>query len=161
MLTIHEYLANDHARLDALLARATASPDRIDVPQLRDELVRWRRNEQGRDGGVVRMERAEERRHRITLGSREREENLLFHRDVTEQPGAKLVVRHVVLDEHNPLEDAPDGLYDHCDRTAGDTALQLLAQMQAILPIRVAQHVDEPRIYEHIERMLAARTRGP
>ena len=65
-----------------------------------------------------------------------------------------------VLGEHNPLEDAPGGLYDRCDE-AGDTARELLERMRAIPPARASEYLDEPRIHEHIARMLAARERPP
>lgn len=40
-----------------------------------------------------------------------------------------------------------------------DQAANVLARVHVIPPVRVAQHVDEPRIHEHIARMLAARRR--
>jgi hypothetical protein len=33
----------------------------------------------------------------------------------------------------------------------------MIARMTAIAPVRASEHVDEPRIHEHIARMLAAR----
>jgi hypothetical protein len=64
-----------------------------------------------------------------------------------------------VLEEHNPLEDAPGGLYEECDRAAGDDTQSVLARMQAIAPIRASEHLDEGRIHDHIARMLVARER--
>lgn len=62
-----------------------------------------------------------------------------------------------VLEEHNPLEEDADGLYDVCDRLLGDDVAGVLARMQAIPPVRASQHVDEPRVHEHLARLLAAR----
>lgn len=62
-----------------------------------------------------------------------------------------------VLDEHNPLEEDPGGLYDQCEVLAGAEIDAVLARMLAIPPVRASQHLDEPRIHEHIVRMLAAR----
>ena len=64
-------------------------------------------------------------------------------------------LRHV-LDEHNPLEDAAGGFYEHCDRVAAD-ARALIARMEAIPAVRASQHLDEPRVHAHIERMLEIR----
>jgi hypothetical protein len=32
--------------------------------------------------------------------------------------------------------------------------------MQALPPLRISEHLDEPRIYDHIDRLLAARKTG-
>lgn len=45
------------------------------------------------------------------------------------------------------------------DRVAGERAPIQLSRMQAIASVRASQQVDEPRIHEHIERMLVARLR--
>lgn len=65
-----------------------------------------------------------------------------------------------ILDEHNPLEDAPGGLYEHCDRIAGGDTTGVVDRMAAIGPVRASKYLDEPRIYDHIDRMLAARVRS-
>ena len=62
-----------------------------------------------------------------------------------------------VLAEHNPLEDAPGGLYELSDRLGN--ADMLVVRMQQIPPVRASEHLDEPRIHAHIERMLAARAK--
>jgi hypothetical protein len=158
LLTIHEYLAEDHARLDALLATAVANPQRID-----DESYRAFR------GGLLRHIAMEEKvlfadartHHRDAFDDLIR----ILHADhaaiasLLVPPPSPALIRTLqsVLAEHNPLEETADGLYERCDRSAGDRAPVLIARMQAIAPVRASLYVDEPRIYEHIERMLAAR----
>ena len=62
-----------------------------------------------------------------------------------------------ILAEHDPLEEGPGGLYVQCERLAGADIEDVIARMRAIPPVRAAQHLDEPRIHDHIARMLAAR----
>lgn len=62
-----------------------------------------------------------------------------------------------MLDEHNPLEEDVHGVYNLCEQSIGSDVDAVLARVHAIPAVRVSAHVDEPRIHEHIARMLAAR----
>jgi hypothetical protein len=157
---IHQFLEADHARLDALLARAIATDplDEVAYEQFRAGLLRHIAMEEkvlfaearARRGGdplpITRRLRADH----ATLAS------LLV------PPPSHDVLRtlRAILDEHNPLEEGDAGFYATCEQLAGSELPAILARMQALPPLRISQHVDEPRIYEHIERMLAARRKG-
>ena len=65
-----------------------------------------------------------------------------------------------ILAEHNPLEEREHGLYEECEQLAAEDVGEVFARMLAIPPVRVSAHVDEPRIHEHIARMLAARAKS-
>ena len=160
MLTIHQYLSNDHARLDALLAQAIASADHIDdvaYRELRLGLLRHIAMEEKVLFAYVRAQHDDSVEHVIKI----------LHDDhaaiasllVPPPTHALIATLQRVLDEHNPLEDGPGGFYDHCDRAAPDPQA-LIARMDAIPAVRASQYLDEPRIYAHIERMLAARDRS-
>lgn len=62
-----------------------------------------------------------------------------------------------LLEEHNPIEEGEHGLYHACEQIAGSDLDAVVARMRAIAPVRMSPHVDEPRVHEHIARMLAAR----
>ncbi|MGE0398291.1 MAG: hypothetical protein AB7T06_16425 [Kofleriaceae bacterium] len=62
-----------------------------------------------------------------------------------------------MLAEHNPLEEGRGGLYDACDALAGANVADVVARMSAIPEVRASEHLDEPRVHEHIARMLDAR----
>jgi hypothetical protein len=64
-----------------------------------------------------------------------------------------------VLEDHNPLEESPDGLYDTCERLAGADVETLLARLKAAPEVPVAPHFDGPRVHEHIANLLRARPR--
>lgn len=159
-LTIHEFLSKDHARLDDLLARAVGNPHVIDE----DAFSEFR-------AGLLRHIAMEEKV--LFADVRARNEDALvqvvrvLHADhaaiaslLVPPPTAALIATlQRILDEHNPLEDAPGGLYEHCDRISGGATSEVIERMEAIAPVRASKHLDEPRIYAHIERLLAARVR--
>jgi hypothetical protein len=145
-VTIHEFLAGDHRRLDALLANAAADP--AAYTEFRLGLLRHIAMEEKVLFPIARAQ------HRDVVARLHADHAAIASMLVPPPTPALLRTLEDVLAEHNPLEDAPGGLYDVCDRIAGE---DVIARMQAIPPVRASQHLDEPRIYEHIERMLAAR----
>lgn len=149
---IHRYLSDDHARLDDLLARAIGG----DAPAY----------EQFR-AGLLRHIAMEEK----VLFAHSRKQTELaamiaeLHADhaalasLLVPPPTPAILRSIreILDEHNSIEERDSGLYAACDQLPDADAV--VARMAAVPAVRVAQHVDEPRIHEHIARMLAARKR--
>ena len=157
-VTIHEYLSADHARLDALLAQATTHADPIDAAaydQFRRGLLRHIAMEE-----KVLFVLARQQEGTVELVKRLHADHAAIASLLVPPPTVALIsTLRCVLEEHNPLEDAVGGLYDQCDRAAGAGAADVLARMGAIPAARASQHLDEPRIHEHIARMLAARER--
>ena len=158
---IHQYLAADHVRLRTLLAQATSDPSRIELgayAEFRAGLLRHIAMEE-----KVLFRDARDRRHGEPLPVTRQ-----LHADhaaiasllVPPPTHALLAAIRNILDEHDPLEEGPDGLYAQCERLAGGDVDDLLVRMHAIPSVRAAQHLDEPRIHEHIARMLAARRLG-
>lgn len=158
---IHQFLADDHARLGALLARALAPSvvDRAAYDAFRAGLLRHIAMEEkvlfvdarARRGGeplpVTRQLHADH----AALAS------LL----VPSPTHALLATVRDLLAEHDPLEEGPGGLYEQCEQLAGAELGDVLARMHAIPRVRVSKHVDEPRVHAHIDRMLAARRSAP
>ena len=158
---IHRFLAADHVRLRALLAQATAHPDRIELEpygEFRAGLLRHIAMEE-----KVLFRDARDRRNGEPLPVTRQ-----LHADhaaiasmlVPSPTHALLAGIRDILAEHDPLEEGPDGLYAECERLAGPDVDALLARMDAIPPVRASQHLDEPRVHEHIARMVAARRLG-
>lgn len=154
---ISQYLADDHARLGSLLARAMATPA-IDTAAY----ATFR-------AGLLRHIAMEEKVLFVDARSRRGGEPLAvtkqLHADhaalaslLVPSPTSTLLARvRDILVEHDPLEEDPGGLYEQCEQLAGADIGAVLARMHAIPAVRASRHVDEPRIHDHIERMLAAR----
>lgn len=156
---IHQFLSHDHERLDAALKRALAAPDAIDMAaygEFRAGLLRHIAMEE-----KVLFVDAKARRggEPLALTKQLHVDHAALASMLVPPPTHELMAMvRAVLDEHNPLEEDPGGLYELCEELAGPAEIDgLFARMQAIAPVRAAQHLDEPRIHGHIERMLAAR----
>ncbi len=152
-MIIHDLLAADHVRLRALLAAADS--DLGAYREFRAGLLRHIAMEE-----KVLFVDARDRR-----GGERLPVTVQLHADhaalasllVPSPTPALLASIREILVEHDPLEEGPDGLYAQCERLAGADIDRVVARMHAIPPVRVSEHVDEPRIHDHIARMLAAR----
>ncbi len=156
---VHDFLTRDHQRLDALLARSDADPaiDREAFAAFRAGLLRHiameekvllpeaRRLRGGEPLPVTRQLKADH----AALAS------LL----VPPPTHALVATIRALLAEHNPLEEGDGGMYAACEALIGSDAERVLAAMAAVPPVRASEHLDEPRIHDHIARMLAARRR--
>jgi hypothetical protein len=154
---IHDILSHDHARLDALLVRAIDG----DVAAYREFRA-----------GLLRHIAMEEKVLFAEARTRRGGEPLpivkLLHADhaalasllVPTPAPALLRTIAEILDEHNVLEEQAHGLYEACEQLVGTDLDAVLARMQAIPVVRESEHVDEPRIHDHIARMLAARVKA-
>jgi hypothetical protein len=157
---IHQFLTADHTRLDALLAQALASDaiDHVAYEQFRAGLLRHIAME---DKVLFAEARARRGGDPLPITRRLRADHAAIASLLVPPPShALLRTLGSVLDEHNPLEEGDDGFYASCEQLVGSEYPAVLARMQALPPLRISEHVDEPRIYEHIERMLAARKTG-
>ncbi len=157
--SIRSYLTEDHERLDRLLARAMEG-ERVDLvayEELRAGLLRHIAQEEkvllpdarARRGGVP-----------LPIAARLRADHAALASLLVPSPTVQLLrTLRDILDEHNPLEECDGGLYETCERLAGSEVEQVLDRMRAVPPVRASAHVDEPRIHEHIARMLSARVK--
>ena len=153
---IAHLLATDHARLDALLQRAIATPDAID----RAAYAEFR-------AGLLKHIGMEEK---ILLPAAQRANDgtplpvaaklRLDHGALaallvpTPTPAIIAAIRRI-LTEHNALEEGPDGVYAACERLVGEEAEALLARLQAAPEVPVHAHVDGERVMDAMRRALA------
>lgn len=155
---IHTFLADDHARLDALLRRAVSDPGVIDrdaYEQFRAGLLRHIAMEE-----KVLLPEARRRRHgeALPIAKQLRADHAAFAALLVPTPTrAILTAIRELLDGHNPLEEGPAGVYETCDELAGAEADALLGRLRAVPEVPVAPHFDGPRVHEHIASLLKAR----
>lgn len=157
---VHTFLADDHARLDALLRRAVADPDPAVID--RDAYDQFR-------AGLLRHIAMEEkvllpdaRRHRngeaLPIAKQLRADHAALAALLVPTPTrAILTAIRELLDGHNELEEAPAGVYETCEALAAAEADALLERLRAVPEVPVAAHFDGPRAHEHIARLLKAR----
>jgi hypothetical protein len=159
---VHRFLAADHARLDGLLGRAVASPDALDpVPfaQFRAGILRHIGIEE-----KVLLPEAQACRggEPLPIAARLRLDHGAIAALLVPTPTRAVVAAlRSILDRHNEIEEEPGGLYDECDRLFGgddeegkSTAARVMARLQAYPEVRLAPHVDGPRVFGALSRAL-------
>ncbi len=155
---IQRFLTRDHERLDELLRRSIAEPDKVDMApyeEFRRGLLRHiameekvlipeaKRLRGGEPPAVAKQLRAD---HSALAA-------LLVPTPTHE------IVRAImgILEEHNPLEEDPGGLYEVCEQLVGEAADAVLARIEAVPQVPAAAHFDGPRVHEHIANLIKAR----
>ena len=149
-------LADDHRRLDALLERAIADPTRI----VRPAYAEFR-------AGLLKHIGMEEKVLLPALQRLRGGEPLPVAATLRLQHGAIaallvptptldiIATLRVVLSGHNPLEEDPGGLYETCEKVAGNEVDTLLSKLRAAPEVPVASHVDGPNVLGAARRALA------
>lgn len=60
-----------------------------------------------------------------------------------------------ILDQHNLLEEGPGGLYETCERLAGDDCETLIARVLAAPELSVIPHSDTPAVMGAVQRAVS------
>jgi len=158
---LHEFLQQDHARLDALLRRTTASPHAIDIEayeSFRAGLLRHIAMEE-------KILLPEARRLRdgeaLAVAPQLRADHSALASLLVPTPTYEIIgTIQRVLAQHNPLEEGPGELYDVCEHLAGSEVEGLITRLRATPEVPLARHFDGPRVAAHIDSLLRARTAG-
>jgi len=157
-MSIHTFLAQDHARLDTLLRRSVADPNVID----REAYKEFR-------AGLLRHIAMEEKvllpdaRHRrggdpLPVAAQLRSDHGILATLLVPTPThASVELLAKFLEEHNELEEKAGGLYATCDQLVGSEAEAVLARLRAVPEVRVAPHFDGPRVHAQIAELLRQR----
>ena len=153
--SLHRFLADDHARLDALLRRAANDGGRIDADAYRafragllkhigmEEKILLPAAQRAR-GGTPLPVAAKLRLDHGALAA------LL----VPSPTPAIIAALRTILTAHNPLEEGPGGAYQACDEALAGARDALLAELRGAPEVRVAPHVDGPRVLASARRAL-------
>jgi hypothetical protein len=141
---IESFMTADHARLDALLARASQDDGTIDADAYQDF----------REGLLRHI--AMEEKVLLPFARAKRGEPLAMAKKLRADHGelASLLVpspTHALCEslraklvEHNALEEGEAGLYVQCDSLAGAEASSVVARLRAQPRVPVAPHYDGP-----------------
>ena len=154
-MSIATFLADDHAALDALLARAVRAVGAVDLEaygEFRARLLRHIAIEEKILFPAIKEARSGEphpdwKRLRIDHGAIT---SLLV------PPPTPALVRELrsILEPHNAVEEGPGALYDSADALLARDAAMLVERMRAYPPVKVAPHRDGPRVLRRAEDAL-------
>ena len=140
---IYSYLANDHARLDGALRRATRDPNQIDwaaYAEFREGLLRHIGMEE-----KILLPAARSANGRKPLPSVDKlhlDHGALAALLVPTPTSAIIAAIKTILDGHNPLEEGPGGVYEECERLLGTGADEIVLRLQSAPRVAMAPHVD-------------------
>ncbi len=148
---IARYLADDHARLDALLTRGAT--DSAAYADFRSGLLRHIGMEE-----KILLPAAQRARGGQPLPAAARlrlDHGALAALLVPSPTPAIRAALRGILERHNALEEGPDGIYAACERLAGGDGATLLASLRAFPQVSVNPHVDSDLVEGATLRALA------
>ncbi len=152
---IYRYLADDHARLDDALRRATSRPDTIEptaYAEFRAGLLRHIGMEEKILLPVARAARGGEP---LPIASKLRLDHGALTALLVPTPTPAIVSAiRTILDAHNPLEEGPGGVYEQCEHLAAAEADDVLKRLETAPAVKVLPHVDNPFVMEVARRAL-------
>lgn len=137
------YLVADHERLDALLTRAAARSDVIDMEAF-DAFRRGLLRHIGLEEKIL-LPAAHRRRGGEPLpeAARLRRDHGALAALLVPTPTHAIVAAiRAILAAHHPIEEAPGGVYDVCEQLVGAENDELLAALRAAPAVPVSHYVD-------------------
>ncbi len=142
---LSQYMAADHARLEALLERSVADPDRFDAASFEEFRAGLLRHISIEEKILL----ADARRRRggepLPVAKLLRVEHGALASLLVPTPDHALVAEiRTLLRSHDAREEGPGGLYEACERLAGDEASALLERARKAPAVPVAAHFDGP-----------------
>ena len=153
---IHQFLAEDHRRIDGLLTVATAVRDAVDpraYTLFRSALLRHIGMEEKillpavravNGGNPVQGE------HRIRL-----DHGAIGALLVPPPSSQVLNALDAILAAHDDLEERVSGLYELCDAIASDQAGEIVVRLRKAPEVRLAPGIDNPNTLEAVKRAVA------
>jgi hypothetical protein len=147
---IRRLLGDDHARLDALLARAAGDPTAY--AEFRRGLLRHIGMEE-----KILLPAAQHARGGEPLPAAARlrlDHGALAALLVPTPTPAILGALRGILLRHNALEEGPDGVYAACEHLAGDAIAALVSALESAPEVPVNSHVDSDLVMDAVRRAL-------
>jgi hypothetical protein len=153
---IYQYLAEDHRRMEALLTLAAAGPEARGVgayAEFRAALLRHI----GMEEKILIPAALRARGGKsLPIADRIRLDHGALAALLVPPPTPEIVAAiRAILSGHNPLEEGKGGLYETCERLAGDEAERLLDRLRNFPCPRLKPHVSGPGILDATRRALS------
>ncbi|MCP9448414.1 MAG: hemerythrin domain-containing protein [Nitrospira sp.] len=150
---IAAHLVEDHRRLDGLLERAVADPDRVD----RELYDRFRSGLLQHIGMEEKILLPAIQRWRggspWPLAPKLRLDHGAIASLLMPTPTASVIgTLRDILAEHNGVEEGPEGLYATSDELAGAEAEEMLARLRAAPDVAVMPHSDTEAVINTVRR---------
>lgn len=148
-------LTEDHRRLEQLLQTAIASADHV-AQEAYDHFRAGLLRHIGMEEKILlpAAQRWNEGRP-LSIAAKLRLDHGALAALLMPTPTTDIVVTlHRILEQHNLVEEGPDGLYEICDRLAGAEVEQLMIRLRAAPEPAVIPHSDTPAVLGAVHRAL-------
>lgn len=151
---LYRFFLDDHRRLEELLNRA-ADPDQADAAAY-EAFRRGLLKHIGMEEKIL-LPAAQRARGGEPLPTAEklRLDHGALATLLVPHPSPQIVAAlRAVLSDHNAIEESPGGLYEACERLAGEALDDLLAQVRSAPEVSPMPHKSDPHVFDVLRRVL-------
>lgn len=153
---IYQYLADDHDRLDALLARSVAKPGAIDMEAYSEFRKGLLRHISMEEKIIVPAIARWQGGRKPAIAARLHADHGAIVSLLAPPPTLSIVLTiRSILEAHNPLEEQEGGLYQLLETLAGAESEEMLAQLKAAPAVAVLPHNEKPEVLEAAKIVVA------
>lgn len=153
---IYRFLADDHRRLEGLLQRATADPERVDSRMFAEFRVGLLKHIGMEEKILLPAAQRARGGEPLPAAAKLRLDHGALAALLVPTPTPRIIAAiRTILTAHNPLEEGPGGVYEVCEQLAGAEVETLLTRLRAAPDVRVNPHVDTPLVVNATRRAVA------
>ena len=152
---IYRYLAEDHARLDDALQRATSRPKTIEPAAYSEFRAGLLRHIGMEEKILLPAARAARGGEPLPIASKLRLDHGALTALLVPTPTPAIVAAiRTIFEHHNPLEENPGGVYEQCEQLAGAEADEIVRRMKAAPAVKMLPHVDNDFVMDAARQAL-------
>jgi len=151
---LYHYFLDDHRRLEALLNRAAADPEKIDeaaYEAFRQGLL----THIGAEEKILFPAAQSAHGGPLPMAAKLRLDHGALAALLVPPPSARIIAAiRAILADHDRIEESPGGLYDQCETLLGGEVDALMDRIRSAPALRAIPHNDDPNVLEVVRRIL-------
>ena len=152
---LFQFLAEDNIRLGGLWQRAEADPETIDYKPYAEFRAGLLKHIAMEEKILLPAARRLRGGQPLPVADKLRRGHGTLVALLVPTPTAMILVKiRAILNDHNAVEEGPDGVYEICETLAANHVESLVAEMRNLPAVKLAPHVDGPQVVESTRRAL-------
>lgn len=153
--SLFRFLADDHVRLAELLQRATADPAKIDYDSYAEFRAGLLKHIAWEEKILLPAARRLRGGEPLAAANRLRRDHSAIAALLVPTPTHAILRKiRAILEDHNAIEEGPEGVYEICERLAGSEADALIDEMRKLRDVKLAPHVDSEQAMDSMRRAM-------
>lgn len=152
---LYRLFIDDHRRLENLLNRAVSDPNQVDAASY-EAFRRGLLSHIGMEEKIL-LPAAQQARGGKPLPTAEklRLDHGALATLLVPHPSPQIIAAiRAILADHNRIEESPEGLYEVCERLAGEALEDLLAKVRSAPEVSAMPHKSDPNVFDVLRRVL-------